>query len=226
MKKNIFLILFFIKVTFLFSQKDSLIEPLGFGEMNLGVDARFGRFETLNRDIAFVGLSGKMQNSVFYSLTKHKQNRFKFGDILMGELTLGQLLNNGGEYKAGWWATFRFALGVGFVYAINKNHDIGFQTHFLHFTRDITAFYFSGSMLTLRYRYKSLYLEPSVGSPRLWIGNFPGNNNAIVVNLLTKLLLKNGNNLGISCEYGTIEYTNQWGLVKVWNLRAFYGIYF
>lgn len=232
------IIFYVILITFFFqnkgfSQSDSTLKKMGFFDMNAGIDSRIADFQKGNNTTYFFGFSGQLKTSIIGIFTAHKPSKLKFGDILSGELTLGNIFNNGTQYKAGVWATYRFCFGAGIVYNFHENHDLGFQTHLLQFSKDITSGFFSGSAIVLRYRFKRFYADISLASPHnLWSGwtrTLSEKNHPSQVAITLKYLKNGGKNFGITIEklpFSGIKTSQLYGEEQVWNVRLFYGIYF
>jgi hypothetical protein len=220
------------------SRKESKI---GFFDLNVGPDVRYfrGGYQTdsSNRftNHAYL-ITARMQHSFLGNYILDKAfKKFRFGDILAGELSPGFIVDKPGHSTTPWIA-YRFELGFGAIWSINTKNEIGLTLTLLKFARDRVAPNISGSNIMLRYRYGRIVVEGGIEARRDrifgWLLFFnKGNELPVQYTFTSRYLIDKKRNLGVRCEFMSGEFgrnyiNDQFILKNLWSLKLFYGIYF
>lgn len=166
-------IFYFLFISSLFSQESVVSNyKLRVGDLNLGLDTR-----SLNtRDSLFLyqtyvgGISLRYQSSILlgYCLKK-PDKRFKVGDILSSEISVGYMQSNDPVQKLPVWFAYRFEMGAAFLYSFNQSTEVGLNLILLRFSRDFVTQNMSGSAIEVRARWKRMVVEAGVDSRQLRI---------------------------------------------------------
>ena len=222
------------KVLFSFSVGYGQAVKLNFSNLNIGIDTRY----TSNQDSIMYpryqnkafGISARYQTSVVANyVNKEKNKRFQIVDIVGGELTGGLFSSENDKKKQPFWFGFRFDLGLGMLYNINRNQQIGINWILMRFANDFLSDYVAGSELQVRYRYKRACLEAGTISRHVRVGGFSetylkekGEGNMTSMGL--SYLIDVRRDLGLRIEAFNLKAlgTND----KIVNIRLFYGRYF
>ena len=207
---------------------------LRFSDLNLGLDAHM----TSNNDSAStfrynnqaIGLSGRYQTSVVANHIRNgKTKRFEIADMIAGEMAFGLLQTENPAYKPPLWFNFRFDLGVGALFRINENQDVGLNWILMRFANDDISTYVSGSEMQARYRYKKLSVELGTANRNVRVGGFTetylktkGEGN--VTSFGFRYLMNDKRNLGVRIE--TFNLGENAFSDRLFNCRIFYGYYF
>lgn len=207
---------------------------LTFSDLNLGLDARF----TSNRDTladpryynqAF-GISGRFQTSVVANyINKGKDKRFQIVDIVGGELTGGFFKSDSPFKKKPFWFAFRFDLGMGFIYRINENQQIGLNWYMMRFANDFISNYIGGSELQLRYRFRKISVEVGTINRNVRVGGVWENyvkdtKDENMYSLGIRYLVNVKRNLGVRIE--NFNWQSEGAKDQILNIRLYYGLYF
>ena len=152
---------------------DSVLR-MTFSELNLGLDFRAsqGNYIHINRGLNqsyftnSYGLSARMQSSFVANYLAPNQKRFQIGDLLAGEVATMVLHSNNPDLLSPIGVAYRFEFGLGTIFRISKNQDIGLNLIILKFARDRVSPNISGSFIQLRFRYKRLLVEGGIEARR------------------------------------------------------------
>ena len=207
---------------------------LTFSDLNVGIDARF----TSNRDTladpryynqAF-GVSAKYQTSLVANyINKGKDKRFQIVDIVGCELTGGFFKSDSPFKKEPFWFAFRFDLGMGFMYRINENQQLGLNWYMMRFANDFISDYLSGSELQLRYRYRKISLELGTINRNVRVGGVFENyikdtKDENMYSLGIRYLINEKRNVGLRME--NFNWQAEGAKDQIMNIRLYYGLYY
>lgn len=150
------------------------IPKLTFGTLNFGFDFKNsnGRYINFNQppnssyDTYLYGFSAQLQSSFVAQYLAPRQGRFQVGDLLNGEVGAGFFSTDNRDIAMPLATYYRFDFGLGTIFRVNKNNDLGLNLILLKFARDRVSPNISGSLLQLRYRYKRLVLEAGIEARR------------------------------------------------------------
>ncbi len=150
---------------------------LKFSDLNVGIDYHNTSYQDSANPVRYynqaIGLSGRYQTSVVANyLNKGKNKRFEIVDVIAGEMAFGVFESDDPSNKEPLWFAFRFDLGLGTVFRINKNQDIGVNWIMMRFANDFLSTYISGSEIQARYRYKKFSIELGTANRNVRIGGF------------------------------------------------------
>ena len=255
MKTGACIMLIFSLIQVKGQNRDALIAPMGFFDLNIGLDARINslrRYDSLELKgyygsktpsslssdrylSSYFGISAKMQNSFIATFFKDKMKRFVIGDLLSAELSAGYANSKLREVKTGIWATYRIEFGAGAIYRLNANNDLGLKVFLLRFNRDLLSPDLFGSSIFLKYRYRRLWLEGGIESGRKlyggWLYVFSEEADPWQLSITGKYLLPGRKNIGIRVEnFPKNQFSNnlytELGEEILWTVKLFYGIYF
>lgn len=244
----------------LFSQKDSIplsirqdrhVRQIGFFDLNIGPDIRHaqGTYDyphgILGKPVSqkkyasdAMGITGRMQSSFLGNhLLKQENKRFRAGDVLAAEASLGFLSTNNPSEKPGLWIAYRFEFGATAMYRINDKNELGITFTLLRFSRDRVSPNISGSAVLLKYRHNNWIVEGGLEVRRdrivSWIFPLTGNSDIPLQYAFgTRHLFGSTKNAGLRFELLTgksnllIADNGSLRVDKIWSLRFFYGIYF
>ena len=221
---------------------DSSIQ-MTFSELNVGLDFRASRGNYIHVSKGFnqsyltnsYGLSARMQSSFIANYLTPNQKRFQIGDVLAGEVATMVLHSNNPDLHSPIGVAYRFEFGLGTIFRINKNQDIGLNLIILKFARDRVSPNISGSFIQLRYRYKRLLVEGGIEARRDRIFGWlqalqPNFYMPIQSHIKLSLLCNRSHILGLRAEW----FGNEQNLYLQNNMntklsitaRLYYGIYF
>ena len=175
------------------------------------------------------GVSFRYQTSVVANyLHRNKKKRFQLVDIVGGELAGGLFSSTDPRMQTPGWFSFRFDLGMGSMYHINDNNQIGLNWILMRFANDFISDYIGGSELQLRYRYKRIALELGTINRKVrvggvWKSHFEGGEGSMY-SIGLRYLQTDKHNLGIRIElFNVKELHADDGIATV---RLYYGIYY
>lgn len=205
---------------------------LGFYEINVGVDGRYAQYSNINKEGLKLnyaaGFSGRMQSSFAANFNQHK--KFMIADLLSAEVATGVINSSFSTATSSLWLSYRFEFGLGMIYRINKNNDVGLNFMLLRFAHDNISQNISGSSVMIRYRYSKIIFEAGVETRRDrivgWLSDIQSNK-PLQETFTCKYLLNERKNVGIRCEYfpSTFLVDNE-NFKNILSARFFYGIYF
>jgi hypothetical protein len=238
MQSRVLFIISFLLLTPLFSQalsnRDSSKYKMGFYDFNFGIDARraddYNISEPYNtKTNRALGFSEKLQSSFADRFSRHKK-KFLIGDILSAEMGAGVISSHYSKENSNLWTNYRFEFGLGTIYRINKNNDIGLNLMPLIFAHDDISQNFSGSDIIVRYRYKRYLFETGTEARRErilgWI-TYLQKDQPLQYIFSARYLIDGNKNTGIICEWlpGNLNAETDF-FSNIWSIRLFYGIYF
>ena len=207
---------------------------LKFSDLNFGIDCHLSSNQDSANPVRYhnqaIGFSGRYQTSVVANhIRQGKTKRFEIADMIAGEMAFGAFQSNNPAYKTPLWFNFRFDLGVGTLFRINENQDVGLNWIIMRFANDYQSTYFSGSELQARYRYKKCSIELGTANRNVRGSGFTetylkkrGEGN--VTSMGFRYLVNDKRNFGVRLEtfnLGEMAFTD-----KIINCRIFYGYYF
>jgi hypothetical protein len=207
---------------------------LTFSDLNLGLDTRF----TSNRDTLAdpryynqsIGISGRYQTSVVANyINKGKDKRFQIVDIVSGELVGGFFKSDSPYKKEPLWFAFRFDLGMGFMYRINENQQLGLNWYMMRFANDFISNYIGGSELRLRYRYNKISVEVGTINRNVRVGGVWENyvkdtKDENMYSLGFRYLVNEKRNVGLRIE--NFNWQAEGAKDQILTIRLYYGLYY
>lgn len=210
------------------------VPQLTFSDLNVGLDTRF----TSNQDSIVlpryynqaIGLSGRYQTSVVANyVNKGKVKRFQIVDIVGGELAGGAFKSENKDKKEPLWFAFRFDLGLGMLYQVNENQQLGLNWFMMRFANDFISDYIGGSEMQLRYRYKRLGVEVGTINRNVRVGGVFENyvkdtKDENMYSLGIRYLITEKRNLGIRVE--NFNWQAEGAKDQILNIRLYYGLYY
>lgn len=229
-----FACLFFVTIFFAGSGLNAQTARLTFSDLNIGVDAHLTSYQDSASPVRYqnqaVGISGRYQTSVVANLLhKGKNKRFEIADMIAGEMAFGFFKSEDAANKEPLWFNFRFDLGLGILFRINQNQDIGLNWVMMRFANDDLSTYISGSEIQARYRYKKCSIELGTSNRNVRVGGFSetylkkrGEGN--VTSFGFRYLINEKRNLGVRLE--TFNLGEEEFIDRLINCRIFYGYYF
>lgn len=233
---KLFFVYFFCVSTFFIVAQDTLKNPkITFSEMNIGLAYRNVAITSENIETAnFAAVLGSVQHGFLYTILKHKftNKKILFSDFILCELLAGYLQTTNPSDFRGIWATYNFKIGIAGIYKIHKNHDMGINLAIFSFGKEISKTFFSGSSLTLKYRYKKIQTELELASPEFhyygWALNLNRFSNPKQLAITFKWLYSNSLHLGFQSVFLPIFSINSTdnGNENVWHIKLFWGTYF
>jgi hypothetical protein len=213
---------------------------MGFFDLNIGPDLRYFRGAIVRDSSHFNNraylITARMQHSFLGNyILDNAGKRFRFGDILAGEIS-PEMVSDKPSQSFTPWIAYRFEFGFGAILAINKNNDVGITLTILKFARDRVSPNISGSNILIRYRFRRIMAEGGIESRRDRIFGYllyfnKDNLLPVQYTFTSRFLIDNKKHIGIRFEYMSDRagknYINEtMTLRNLWSLKIFYGIYF
>lgn len=213
-----------------FSQQSNVSNyKLRVGDINLGLDSR-----SLNtRDSLFLyqthvgGISLRYQSSIMLGYYLNQPDkRFKVGDILSSEISVGYMQSNDPVQKLPIWFAYRFEMGASFLYSFTESSEVGLNLILLRFSRDFVTQNMSGSAIEARARWKRMVVEAGVDSRQLRILGppvpyFNRKEEKNMHHLGIRYFLKPDQNLGFRLEWLQKKASNNGD--GLFNFRLYWG---
>jgi hypothetical protein len=238
MKVGILFIIFLILLKPLFSQAQSMRDSskyrMSFYDFNFGINAASTGYSNSSepnnaQTNKALGFSEKLQSS-FVARFMNTKKKLLLGDILSAGIGTGFLSSHYSKGNSNLWLNYHFEFGIGTIFRIDENNDLGLNLMLLMFGRDDISQNLSGSDIVIRYRYKKCLLETGTEARRErifgWITSLQKDIPLQYV-FGARYLIDGRKNAGITCEWlpgkinqGTDYFNN------IWSMRLFYGIYF